>query len=489
MDFVKRVSAYIREKELLQKGDGIVVGISGGADSVAMLLTLLQLRESEQIILYGIHVNHGIRGQEALEDQQFVEQLCEAYQVPLLVKQCKVPQMAQEQGKSLEEMARELRYQAFYEYQKETGADRIAIAHHKNDQAETVLHHLCRGTGVKGLGGMDAKRGSIIRPFLCVTRQEILDFLEERKQSYQTDSTNQDCAYTRNYLRNRVVPDLETGVNAKTVSHISDVAERMKEVADFIETESEKQWDAVVSRISDTEYVLREQPFLALHPVLQQWITKKILEILSQQHKDVEQRHIISIIALFQKQVGRQVDLPYHMVAGRSFAGVNLFLKEQKDEVSQDVPKPVVLFQKQTGVQETALKEVRMHVLSRSAYDQRSRLLQEKNKRKNCTKWFDYDKIKDTVIFRLMQKEDRLQIDREGHHKSAVKLCMEAKKTARERARLRVIADAEQVIWIPGVRANMYYHITEDTKQVLEIEVIKDEGEEKERYGMDWDQK
>ena len=183
------------------------------------------------------------------------------------------------------------------------------------------------------------------------------------------------------------------------------------------------------------------------------------------------------------------MDLPYHMVAGRSFAGVNLFLKEQKDEVSQDVPKPVVLLKKQTGVQETALKEVRMNVLSRSAYDQRSRLLQEKNKRKNCTKWFDYDKIKDTVIFRLMQKEDRLQIDREGHHKSAVKLCMEAKKTARERARLRVIADAEQVIWIPGVRANMYYHITEDTKQVLEIEVIKDEGEEKERYGMDWDQK
>ena len=186
----------------VRKSDRVLTGLSGGADSTALLLSLAELaREGEIAGVFAAHLNHGIRGGEAEEDQRFCEALCMGLGVPFYAGRADVPALAGAAGETLEQAARNARYAFLRRTAGEAGADCIAVAHHREDQAETLLMHLFRGSGLPGLTGMRSRSGDLIRPLLTVSRAQIEAYLAERSQPYRTDSTNGDPAYTRNRIR------------------------------------------------------------------------------------------------------------------------------------------------------------------------------------------------------------------------------------------------------------------------------------------------
>ena len=199
-----KVERFIHEHRLLENSDKVLVAISGGADSVALLVVLCKLGYKCE----AIHCNFHLRNEESNRDEKFTKELCGRLDVELHIVHFDTKAYAKQKGISIEMAAREQRYAAFEEYRALTGAQAIAVAHHRDDSAETLLLNLTRGTGIKGLRGIQPRNGHIIRPLLCVGRDEIIDYLKWRGESFVTDSTNLACDYTRNTIRLEVIPKL-----------------------------------------------------------------------------------------------------------------------------------------------------------------------------------------------------------------------------------------------------------------------------------------
>ena len=215
---------YISSNGLLEDGTKVIVGLSGGADSTALLLILLRLGYQ----VHAVHCNFHLRGAESDRDQQFVTDLCNKFGIELEICQYDTRQYASDHGISIEMAARELRYADFERIMHKCGASAICIAHHRDDSVETVLLNLIRGTGIKGLTGIKPRNGHIIRPLLCVSRQDIENWLNEIGQTYVTDSTNLETDYTRNKIRNQLLP-LMRSINPDADNAINDTAKHLQQ--------------------------------------------------------------------------------------------------------------------------------------------------------------------------------------------------------------------------------------------------------------------
>lgn len=200
-------------KNFFRRGDTVLAGVSGGADSVALLHFLKYLSGKNGFELNVCHVNHSLRA-AAARDAAFTKKLCKELDVPCFIKKVNVKQIAKTKRMSLEHAARYARYSAFEEIAKKTGAETLALAHHLDDHAETILLNLLRGTKAKGLLGIPLqrplnKKTCILRPFLCITREEVMAYIKFNKLSYVTDETNSDDAYLRNWIRQKLLPMME----------------------------------------------------------------------------------------------------------------------------------------------------------------------------------------------------------------------------------------------------------------------------------------
>ena len=228
MDLINRVKQYIGTNRLLKSGSLVIVGVSGGADSTALLKVLLALGYR----CIAVHCNFHLRGAESDRDQRFVEDLCHMFGVELITFSYDTVLYAKQKGISIEMAARELRYADFEKVMKEHGASAICIAHHRDDSVETLLLNLIRGTGLRGLTGIKPKNGHIIRPLLCVSRQEIEEYLKEIDQPYITDSTNLETDYTRNKIRLELLP-LMRRINPNVDSSIESTALHLQQAYAF----------------------------------------------------------------------------------------------------------------------------------------------------------------------------------------------------------------------------------------------------------------
>ncbi|NLG05863.1 MAG: tRNA lysidine(34) synthetase TilS, partial [Clostridia bacterium] len=237
---VDKVLRYIEKNQMIRENEGVIVGVSGGADSVCMLDLLLQIRKKLPMKLYVVHVNHGIRGMQAEQDAEFVKQICEQHKLPYIIREVNVPDYAAREGITSEEAGRILRYEIFRSLKVEYHAAKIAVGHHMNDQAETVLFHLFRGTGIRGMGGISQVRDDIIRPLLCVSREEIEQYAVQRKLLFCTDQTNFDNCYTRNQIRNQILPMIKQNVQEKVIEHIAQTASFFQDAERYLQKQSDQ---------------------------------------------------------------------------------------------------------------------------------------------------------------------------------------------------------------------------------------------------------
>ena len=239
-----QVKSYLKREGLLSADVGILCALSGGADSVLLTYVLHMLSKEYGFALEAIHVNHGIRGEDAFADEAFCASFCESLALPLHIERVDVPAIASSSGKGLEEAARGVRYAAFDRIlEQNSHLSHIAVAHNSTDNLETVLFHIARGCGIAGLCGIPPKRQSIIRPLLSVDKQTIIDALNEQSVGFVEDKTNADTAYRRNLIRHKVLPPLRA-INERVEQKATDMCAHLREDMQFLDEASCKWYKA-----------------------------------------------------------------------------------------------------------------------------------------------------------------------------------------------------------------------------------------------------
>lgn len=487
---MERIRDFIKKHDMISKEDYVIAGVSGGADSVCLFFTLLALKSELGAGFTVVHVNHGLRGDAADHDEAFVRQLCEKYAVPLEVLHVHLESIAKKRKQSVEEAGRMVRREAFEEACRKYHGTRIALAHHQNDNAETLLWNLARGTGLPGMGGIRPVNGRYIRPLLCMSRNEIEQFLRERNLSFCTDETNEDTTYTRNRLRHEVIPVLEKEVNTQAVRHMNEAMEQVWEIQDYMQAQSEEAFEKY-TKISPEppKSCLIDKEIQKKYPdMLCRMILRHALQLVAGQMQDVGRTHICAVQELFRKQVGRSLDLPFSVKAVRTYEGVKLCQIQEDDGkmpekkrqgtnpagrehlVSGNCPYPLCI----PG--ETDLSNLHLTIRC-SIFSKTESFSMKEIPEKTYTKWFDYDIIKEPPCIRTRQSGDYITIDQAGHHQRLKSWFINQKIPAGERDNILCIADGSEIMWILGHRMSSAYQISSHTKQILQIEA----EEEKDR--------
>ena len=466
----KKVFSYIEQHKMIEAGDTVVIGVSGGADSVCLLLLLLEYRKKKPFIPAVVHIHHGIR-EDAGEDAAYVEQLCRERGVSCRIVREDVPGLAAEQGCSLEDAGRRARYKAFQETAAQLGGGTIAVAHNKNDNAETMLFHLFRGSGLTGLCGISPRRStaqssamccSIIRPLLCLEREEIEAYLTERQISWRTDSTNEEDEYSRNRIRHHILPYVERELVSGAVEHMSRTAELLRETEDYLEQQTREARAGCV-RVCERgrKYEIEAERFGALHEVLRKRLLYQLAKELSPTGKDISAVHVEDVLSLFHRQGNRTIRLPFGITAERQYG-------------------KVLLFRKDSGTGEAEVPEdcVREEDLGREFEFELFFPAKGQEVLKNqYTKWFDYDKIEESPIVRFRRQGDYLTLsDGKGNliHKTLKDYMITEKIPREDRDRIPVLAVGSHVIWLVGYRISEYFKVNANTKRVLQVKLKRD---------------
>ena len=441
---------------LLRYGMKVIVGVSGGADSVCLLKMLYEMKEALGLELSCVHIEHGIRGAESRADRDFVRNLCLGMGVDLKIIEKDVPAIARDESMSLEEAGRYVRYRAFREELEERSADVIAVAHHKGDQAETVLFNMIRGSGLKGLSGMAPVNDRIIRPLLILTRSEIEEYLKEEGQDYRIDSTNKDEGYSRNAIRNRIIPELEETVLG-AADHIARCADEIREADEYIRKRAEEAYNDCVVKQGGI-YRVDISSLKDREPIIRRYVVRALLTGLYSSLKDLEALHVGQILDLILKQSGRSVDLPKGITALRE--GGYILVGRYED--IRPKREPVCIMLNEAGYTQIPSGGTFKAVVE--AYDKSEPIPDS-----DYTKWFDYDKIMSGVQVRNRKEGDYLTIGTGEDRKKLKKYLIDEKVPSSDRDGLLVLADGSHIVWVVGMRISEHYKVREGTGRVLKI--------------------
>lgn len=472
----QRVGRRIQEDGMIVPGDRVIAGVSGGADSVCLLLLLAELREREGFSLRAVHVHHGLRA-DADGDRDYVSMLCAKAGIPLTVEQVRAGEYARRRHMSTEEAGRVLRQQAFAREAKrwdEEAAEagektvrpcRIALAHHLEDCAETVLFNLCRGSSLAGLRGILPVNGSTIRPLIGERREEIEAYLRAGNVTWRTDESNASPAYTRNRIRGDILPLLESEVNSGAAKHIAAAGAEAAAAEAFLETQTAAaagrclSADSICAGAGKTPargrvWTVRLTALRMEPEILQRRVLYRVLAECAGKKKDLEAVHVEALLRLAGRRGNGSLSLPCGITAVKSYGELRLSRGDTAPSAAEDDLAATGL-----PVSGTAYEYSKFaYVPGLSAIPQN-----------NYTKWFDYDRISASLSFRRRRKGDRITVTDEGASKTLARYMIDEKIPVSYRDRIVMPADGSEILWIPGHRINAHYKVTDKTKRVLQI--------------------
>ena len=297
---------------LIQDGDKIVLGVSGGPDSMCMLDMMRKLKEEKNINfeIYVAHVNHMIR-EEAIDDEKYVQNYCLKHNIEFFVKRADVQKIANDKKIGTEEAGRKVRYDFFEEVLQKTGSNKIAIAHNKNDKIETIIMHLLRGSGLSGLKGIDAIRDNkYIRPLIECERQEIEQYCKNRKLQPRIDKTNFENEYTRNKIRNIVIPYIKKEFNPNIIQTLSRLSEVATDESNYIDLQTQRIYNKLLIEKTDKQIILKLKEFNQQEKVIQKRLVLKTIKELNGSTDRIEKIHIEDIIKLCANNIGNKYLTP-----------------------------------------------------------------------------------------------------------------------------------------------------------------------------------
>lgn len=307
----EKVKEIIKKYNLINSGDKIVLGVSGGPDSIAMLDILRQLKSEMEFEIYVVHINHSIRGEDADEDEEYVKNYCRKYEIECFTKKIDVPTIARTEKIGTEEAGRKVRYEYFEEILKETGSNKIAIAHNKNDNVETIIMHLLRGSGISGLKGIEPIReNKFIKPLIECDRQEIEKYCEENNLQPRIDKTNFENECTRNKIRNIVIPYIKKEFNPNIIETMTRLSDVISSENDFIENIAKENYNKILVIEGKDKIELKLKEFNLLDEVLKNRIILIATKKLFGSTQGIEKVNIVDIIKLCNNNIGNKFLMP-----------------------------------------------------------------------------------------------------------------------------------------------------------------------------------
>lgn len=456
-----RFREYILQNKLIEPGDSIVIGVSGGADSVCLLSLLNGLSSEMDLTLVAVYVNHGVRGQEAEDDGQFVKSLCTRMDVAYRIFSVNAPAEAEKTKRSVEEAGRILRYEIFEEVRRDSSAGKIAVAHNKNDSAETVLFNLFRGTGIKGMTGIRPLRDKIIRPLLFLERGEIEEYLNQEGLDFRTDRTNLETEYIRNKIRLKLLPVITEEINAQVVGHIAELADDINELEEYLTSRTKRAYSESVEFAEGTVFI-KKANFEKQDKIFQNRIIRSAISELTDYLKDISRRNIEEVSCLFEKEVGKKISLPNGLQAQRTYEGIKI---HKSDENKAGKPNAFCL--ELDGQGEFLLGKDKGKITIRIINE---KINIEKLRENHYTKYFDYDKIRGNLHVRSRQEGDYFTINPDNKRKKIKTYFIDCKVPRQDRESVLLLAKDSHILWIIGRdRVSEFYKVTENTNTILEV--------------------
>lgn len=305
----EKVRKTIREYNLIEKNDSIVVGVSGGPDSMTLLSILLKLKEEFNLKIYVAHVNHMLR-ENAIKDEEYVKEFCEKNNIEMFIKKANISEIAKKEKIGLEEAGRNIRYNFFEEVLKNTKSNKIAIAHNLNDKAETIIMNTLRGSGVSGLKGIEAKRKKYIRPLIEIERYEIEKYCIENEINPRHDESNDDNTYTRNKIRNIIIPYIRNEFNPNIIKTLNRLSEIIKEEDEYVQSETEKIFKEILLTDEKNKIEFDPRKFNEQEKVIQKNLILLAIKKVKGSTQGIEKVNIDDIIKLCNNNIGNKLIRP-----------------------------------------------------------------------------------------------------------------------------------------------------------------------------------
>mgnify|MGYP000229660139 CR=1 FL=1 len=465
--FQKKVLETIRDRRLTVPGEGIVAGISGGPDSVCLLHVLYSLRQALGIKLYAVHINHMLRDKEADLDEEYTAGLCNDLGIPLHISRVDVATAAREQGISLEEAGRDIRYSEFRKYAETVGAAKIAVAHNRNDQAETVMLNIIRGTGAAGLSGMEYIRGDIIRPLLGTGRDEIERYCREAGLRPRTDSTNLQQEYTRNKVRLGLIPYINEKFDTDIVSSLCRLAENAAADERFMEKYAQHDYERIVLEKGDGFVCLDNRTLSGLDPAIRMRVLKMAVTDAAGSAKGIGAIHYQALSSLSVKGVtGARAELPHSIRASVSYGVLRIYSEKTAIKQNREIPGFEVKISV-PGVTEVPVigAAVTTYVENVSNIDNYGRLGYNPK-----VQFFDYDKLSEGIYIRNRRNGDIFKPLGSNGTKKLKEYFIDSKIPRESRDEIPLISCGNEIVWVIGYKISDKFKVTENTRNVLKIE-------------------
>lgn len=445
----QKVLRFIEQNKLISAGDKILVAFSGGPDSVFALHFLDKFKRKYKVDLYAVHFNHGLRGKESDADEIFSKEFCKKRSIPLDVVKLNVKSFSAKNKISIEEAARNLRYNNLLKLAEKTGSTKIVTAHNQSDNTETILLNLFSGTGFSGFSGIPIQRGNIIRPFLCLTKQEISNYLDHEKISFRIDSSNMKDDYKRNYIRNRILPLVRMKLNLAVDEALFRSSKNFENTL-FL---NHKLIDHIIA-----EYVTHNSNAVSF-PLLfadlfEGKIPGDILKIIFKRYlnHEFEYDDYIKINSLITKQKGKKIQLSKKLIASREEESIRIELsgKTSNNNFTLKTGDQINLGSKVIGIELAKSENV-----------------QFKNNGK--VEFISADGMNENFILRTWKFGDKFKPLGMKNFKKVSDFLTDLKISVSERKNQLVLTNRDQIVWIVGLRIDDRYKLNSKTKKIYKL--------------------
>jgi tRNA(Ile)-lysidine synthase len=467
---ILKIKKALEDHKMIHPGDCILVGVSGGPDSVALLRGLFELKHELSIELVIAHLNHSARGEESDRDAEFVKDLGDTLQLKTWIEKVDVAAHQAATKSSFQETARHLRLKFFQRTMSQVNANKIALGHTSDDQAETVLINLLRGSGLKGVGGMNPVRHPYIRPLFYCSRSEVVDFLSDRKISYCNDSSNEKTDYLRNRIRLELIPFLQEKYNPRVVENLFEASEIFRADNDYMRTLEDHEFKRAVllsgksgTLCMDIEY------FSALPLALKRRLVRKGIQSIKGDLRGISFFHIQETLRLFENgQKGKRIDLPGNLqilclgdhVEFKRTHGSDFSILKDEENGASDWIRPLNI-PGETQIEKAGLTlkaEIIDSIETGFPADQANQA------------FLDFEKTGENIMIRFFRAGDRLKPLGMKGTKKLKSLFIDEKVPQEIRSTVPILTTGDNdIIWVYGTRIAHNYRVTSDTNKVLFI--------------------
>lgn len=462
---IDEVKNTIIRNNMLSYGEKVLIGVSGGPDSMCLLHLLYKFKDEYGLKLAVAHVNHCLRGIESDEDEKFVRNFCKSIDVDFYSTRVDINSLAKEKGISCESAGREARYEFFSHVFSQIDADKIALAHNANDQAETVMMRIMRGTGLEGLTGIKPVRDGIyIRPLINISRDEIENYCSEEKILTRTDRTNSDHIYTRNRIRLDLFPYINSVFDCNIIKSLNRLADTLRIDNDYIEKICDEKYRKYCVR-DDCKIIISKEAF-SEHEAILSGILRKAAKELTGTLNNFEKKHIYDIIDIQKHDTGKVVVLPKKIAALNNYGNIELWNYDKLTEDRLKASEKCILHE---GI--NVLKGYSCKVCIRDI-DNKCKI---DFKISRNIKYFDLSKIKGDITIRYRKEGDKFHPLGLNGYKKLKNLLIDLKIPKYQRNSIPLICFGNEIAWIIGYNISDEFKIDSTTKKILEIKVESEE--------------